>query len=391
MNKIKNILLALMAVMLIGGGGYVLGAGVQFGPTLASAAAPYSQDTVMSIYETAGPAVVEIMVSQQGAGVLGRGFSQGQGSGFLIDGQGHILTNNHVVEGATAVKVLTKNGTVDAKVVGTDTADDLALISVDPSVMAGVTPLVLADSSLVKPGQMAIAMGTPYGLNNTITVGVVSGVNRTLTSGLTGMIQTDAAINPGNSGGPLLDANGQVIGINTAVENTNGARGLGFAVASNVATRALPSLLTGQAVTRPWLGISGASLTAATAQTLGISVNEGVYVASVVAGGPSDKAGLKGGVVATATTPGVGGDVITALDGKPVRTIEEVAAYVSSKMVGDKVDLTILRAGQTIHIVITLEARPVNASVNVIPAPSPAPTPQPTPRIPRGRNNQQGR
>ncbi len=186
---------------------------------------------------------------------------------------------------------------MNAKVVGTDAIDDLAIISVDTSAVSGITPLNLGDSSAVKPGQMAIAIGNPYGYDNTVTVGVISGVNRTISgSNYTGMLQTDAAINPGNSGGPLLDANGAVIGINTAIETTaTGARGIGFAVASNMAKKAVPNLEAGQQVARPWMGISGTSVTQSLAQSLGLSVNQGVYVVNVASGSPAATAGLKGG------------------------------------------------------------------------------------------------
>ena len=231
--------------------------------------------------------------------MFGNSTEEGLGSGFLIDNQGHILTNNHVVDGATTVQVTLTNGnTVNGKVLGTDPVDDLAVVSVDPSAVAGITPLQLGDSSLVVPGQMAIAIGNPLGYTDSITVGVISGLNRSIFSGsnLRGMLQTDAAINPGNSGGPLLDDQGMVIGINTAAEiGATGADGMGFAIPSNLAAKLLPDLIAGKTVTRPWLGISGTALTQATASTLGLSVNKGVYVVSVVANSPAEKAGLKAG------------------------------------------------------------------------------------------------
>ncbi len=385
MKTLKASVQALLAILIIAGAGYMVGAGVTFGPHPAAAAAPYNQDTVTSIYDTASPAVVEINVVQQATGTYGRAVQAGQGSGFFIDGQGHILTNNHVVNGATAVQVVTASGaTLDATVVGTDPADDLALISVSSG--ASGQFLTFADSSLVKPGQMAIALGSPYGLNSTVTVGVVSGVNRTLSSGMVGMIQTDAAINPGNSGGPLLDANGQVIGINTAVEAAGSARGIGFAVSSNVASRALASLKAGKQISRPWLGISGTALTAATSRTLGITVNEGVYVVSVVPGGPADKAGLKGSGTGSSGGPASGGDVITAADGKAMKSVEDLSAYLNTKQVGDRVDLTTLRNGSTVHVQVALEARPASTAPNVVPQqPSPA---NPRPNMPGGRNRQ---
>lgn len=389
MKSIKGKIMAIMAVLIIAGGAFAMGSVTTFGPRSTSAAPVlYSQDAVTSIYDAASPAVVEIIVTQQ-AGALGRAVQEGQGSGFLVDSQGHILTNNHVVSGATAIKVTLKSGnTVTGKIVGTDTADDLALISIDPAAVAGVTPLQLGPSSMVKPGQMAIAIGNPYGLTESITLGIISGLNRSLGTGLTGMIQTDAAINPGNSGGPLLDINGQVIGINTAIESpSTGARGIGFAVPSDTASRVLPSLLAGQQVTRPWLGISGLALTPNTATTLGLSVNQGVYVVTVVPGSPAEKAGLKAGGTDSTGAPAAGGDVITAADGKAVASVTDLSSYLNTKKVGDTVNLSVLRGGSAITVTVTLGAWPDN--LNVTPSTPNIPRnpqlPQPrTPRLPRG-------
>jgi S1-C subfamily serine protease len=178
-----------------------------------------------------------------------------------------------------------------------------------------------------------------------------------------GMIQTDAAINPGNSGGPLLDINGNVIGINAAAEiGATGADGMGFAIPSNLATKILPDLIAGKTVNRPWLGISGSTLTSASAKSLNLSVSKGVYVVSVVSGGPADKAGLKAGSVNSDGTLAAGGDVITAVDGNAVTTIEQLSAYVSTKSVGNTVTLTILRGGQTQTVKVTLDAWPADTT-----------------------------
>lgn len=373
------VVLALMALVLVGGAGYVLATGVTLAPRGVSAAPLYDQNAVTAIYDSTSPAVVEIKVTQ-GAG-SGRFMQTGQGSGFLVDNQGRIVTNNHVVDGATTVQVLLKNGkTVDGKVLGTDAIDDLALISVDSSAVSGITPLALGHSSAVKPGQMAIAIGSPYGLNNSVTVGVISGLDRSLGGGssLTGMLQTDAAVNPGNSGGPLLDDQGKVIGVVTAVEAAAGARGIGFAVPSDVVSRVLPSLVAGQQVARPWLGISGTALTAATAKSLGISVDSGVYIVTVVPNGPAEKAGLKGAGTGGNGALGPGGDVVTAVDGKSVASVEELSAYLTTKQVGDKVSLSVLRGGQSMSVQVTLEARPANITTG----PTPQPRPNPMPNIP---------
>jgi S1-C subfamily serine protease len=232
---------------------------------------------------------------------------------------------------------------------------------------------------------LAIAIGNPYGLDQTVTVGVISGLNRTI-GNLTGMLQTDAALNPGNSGGPLLDANGAVIGVNTAIETgTMGtsAHGIGFAVPSNVVKNELATLESGKAVARPWIGISGVTLTASLAQQLTLTVNQGVYVVSVVAGSPAESAGLKGSNLDTNGNPAAGGDLITAADGKTMNAIGDLQAYVATKNVGDVVTLTVLRGGVSTSISVTLGARPASTA-SVIPNITPSnPSPQnPMPNMP---------
>jgi S1-C subfamily serine protease len=369
----------MLAVVLIAGMAYFLGTGFTLVPNSARAAeALYSQDTVTGIYNTASPAVVEIQTSQRQTSYFGSSLQEGEGSGFLIDTQGHILTNNHVVEGATDVKVLLDDGTsLSAKVTGTDTIHDLAIITVDPATVSGITPLQLGDSNAVKPGQMAIAIGNPYGLEDTITVGVISGLNRSIESGPDNMLQTDAALNPGNSGGPLLDANGMVIGINTAVESLTS--GIGYAVPSNTASNVLSSLIAGKQISQPWLGIRGTALTETLAGSLNLSVTKGVYVVSVVQDSPADKAGLLGGgSSAKGTTPGAGGDVITSIDGKSVAGVDDLSSYIDTKQAGDTVNLTVLRNGQNMNIQITLESWPADTTAS--------PNSQPW-QLPWGRSN----
>jgi S1-C subfamily serine protease len=380
MKMWKNKIIAVLAVLIIAAAAYTVGSGTFTSKNVSAAPVLYSQDTVTSIYDQVSPAVVEIDVTQRQTSYFG-GFSnaEAQGSGFLVDSRGYILTNNHVVEGSTSVSVVFSNGNrVDAKVVGTDTMDDLAVISVDSSDVSGITPLEFADSSSLKPGQMAIAIGNPYGLNNTVTVGVISGLNRTLSgSSMSGMIQTDAALNPGNSGGPLLDVNGAVIGINTAIESTaTGANGIGFAVPSNVAQKVLPDLIAGNKVVRPWLGIAGMALTKTSADTLGLSVTEGVYVISVVADSPAENAGLKAGSRDASGNPTKGGDVITTVDSKAVKSVQELSSYLNTKRVGDKVTLSILRDGNAQNVEVTLGTWPSNTDLNTTPD---IPTPQATP------------
>ena len=386
MGNMKLRIVGVVAAVVIAGGGYALGASGVLAPQRSSAAPVlYNQDTVTSVYDKASPAVVEIDVTEAATGFFG-GMMEGQGSGFLIDGQGHILTNNHVVDGAQTVKVkVGDNAAVDAKVVGTDALDDLAIISVDVSAVSGIKPLSFADSAAVKPGQLAIAIGNPFGLDDSVTVGVISGLDRSI-GDLSGLLQTDAAINPGNSGGPLLDANGNVIGINTAVEATaTGAKGIGFAVSSNTAKKALPDLLAGKTVSRPWLGISGTTLTEALAEKLGMSVTSGVYVVSVSDGSPAAQAGLKGSQYEAGGALAKGGDVITAVDGKSINTIEELTTYIGSKAVGDKVTLSITRDGSKLDVTATLAARPADLNSRQLPDSLPD---VPFPRVPRSLPDQ---
>ena len=342
----------------------------------ASAAALYDEDRVVALFEGADPAVVTVETEVGGRSRNSFGFpfilpdsgqdfvfpSFGQGSGFLVDTEGHILTNHHVIDDAKVVKVVLSNGkTLDAEVMGFSASYDVAMLKVDATAVSGIQPLPLADSSAVKPGQMAIAIGSPHGLENTVTVGVVSGIERT-NSGvylrpITGMIQTDATLTSGNSGGPLLNSSGEVMGINTSIEiSANGPSGIGFAVPINRAKDLMPRFLAGTTVARPWLGISGWALHASTADQLGIDATEGVFVTSVFPDSPAAAAGLQPGSVertpdgATATV----GDIITAVDGSKVASVEDLILYFNSKEPGDSVTLTLLRDGASTEVSVSL-------------------------------------
>ena len=337
----------------------------------ASAAVLYDEDRVVSLFENADPAVV--VVQTEGEGISrnpfgfpfifpdnGREFglppsgdefvfpSFGQGSGFLIDTEGHFLTNYHVVKDATTVTVVLSNEErLDAEVLGYSSWDDVALLKVDAASVSGIQPLALADSSLVKPGQMAVAIGSPHGLENTVTVGVVSGIERThgrvSPRPISGMIQTDASLTSGNSGGPLLNSSGEVVGINTSIEITaSGPSGIGFAVPINSAKELLPRFLEGETVARPWLGISGSALTPSEAETLGVDVTEGVLVSAVFEGSPAAAARLQAD------------DIITAIDGRSVASVEEIIAYFRTKQPGDYVSLTLLRDGSSTEVSVAL-------------------------------------
>ncbi|MBI4496728.1 MAG: trypsin-like peptidase domain-containing protein [Chloroflexi bacterium] len=321
---------------------------------------------VSAVARAVTPAVVTVR-TREGATPVPT--AEGEGSGFIIDDEGHILTNNHVVGDASRITIILADGTrASATVVGTDPNSDLAVLKADLPPGKGAVA-VLGDSATVQAGDLAIAIGAPFGLDHSVTAGIVSAVNRDWgrasgrLRGLvqSGLIQTDAPVNPGNSGGPLLNAAGEVIGINTAIEGPiRGSVGVGFAIPVNVAKQTLPQLLTGKKVEHPWLGISGAGITSDLAQDLNLPVNEGVVVFEVVADSPAAKAGLRGGRAEQQGAPPVGGDIITRVDGRPVKTVQEIASYLDTKRVGDTVTVTILRDGKPREVTVTLGAWPDN-------------------------------
>ena len=321
-------------------------------------AALYDENRVIALYEQSIPAVVMIVVEIESSGSSGFPAPQGgQGSGFIIDDQGHIITNNHVVEDATRVTVvLHDDRQLEAKVVGTDRESDVALLQVDPEQLGRVEPLPLGDSDSIKPGQMAVALGSPFGLDGSITVGVISGVGRSLSSygqrPNPEIIQTDAAINPGNSGGPLIDSTGQVVGINTAIEASS--TGIGFAVPINTVKSLLPALLKGGEVRNPWLGVSAVAISPELAESLGLPVSTGIYVVSVTAESPADEAGLLGGGSDESGLPARGGDVIAAVDGIDVSEVEALVAYFNDKEPGDEISLSVRRGSEALIVEVIL-------------------------------------
>ena len=294
------------------------------------------------------------------------------GSGFVIDSEGHILTNNHVVEGASkiSVKLGASDTTYTAKVIGADPATDLALLKVDAPA-SQLHPLTLGNSSEMQVGDPVVAIGNPFGLDRTVTSGIVSALQRQIQApngfSITNVIQTDAAINPGNSGGPLIDAKGEVIGINSQIETGgSGSAGnvwIGFAIPINKARAEIHQLETTGEVEHAFLGISGGTITPDLARALNLPVSEGVVVQSVVKGGPADKAGIEGGKT-SATIEGaevrLGGDVITEIDGKKVSGMDEVIEIVNADKPGDELELTILRGGKTKTATVTLGTRPAS-------------------------------
>jgi S1-C subfamily serine protease len=302
-----------------------------------------------------------------------RGGGIATGSGILIDKEGHIVTNNHVIEGASKVEV--KLGSSDteheAEVVGADPATDVALLKVDAP--AGEEhPLPLGDSSKVHVGDPVVAIGNPFGLDRTVTAGIVSALQRQIQApngfSISHVIQTDAAINPGNSGGPLIDSVGEVIGINSQIQtggSGDGNVGIGFAVPIDTAREVVEEIEKNGKVEHAYIGISGGSITPALAKALKLPVEKGVVVNEVVKGSPADKAGIEGGNT-EATIEGVkvelGGDIITEIDGKPVNSMEDVIDAVNSAQPGDKMEMTILRGdNETKHLTVTLGVRPAKA------------------------------
>ena len=292
---------------------------------------------------------------------------QALGSGFVIDKSGHIVTNYHVVEGAEQVEVSFSNqDTHKATIVGTDPSTDLAVLRVDVSSRA-LTPLALADSDDVKVGDPVVAIGNPFGLDRTVTAGIVSALQRNVTSpngsNIDHVIQTDAPINPGNSGGPLLDAEGEVIGVNSQISSPNGGGnvGIGFAVPSNTVKDVAAQLIRGGRVERAYLGIYARGIDANMAQTFNLPVDTGLLVERVEPGSPAAKAGIKGGstsAVVSGTDYTLGGDVIVAADGKRVTNLPELRTVLAAHKPGDKVQIKLYHGSDQKTVTVTLGRQP---------------------------------
>ena len=315
------------------------------------------QDALISLYETVSPGVVSIFVTtEQGAG---------QGSGFIIDHQGHIVTNYHVVEGANYLEVSFSSGLKStAEIIGVDTDSDLAVIKVDVA-ESDLTPLALGNSEELQVGQIVIAIGNPFGLSGSMSTGIVSSLGRSLDSlnlsesgqlfSAGDLIQTDAAINPGNSGGPLLNLNGEVIGISRAIRTFNFNEsgdslnsGIGFAVSVDILKRVAPSLIATGSYDYPFLGLSSVnSLSLADAERLGINRTNGVFITEITRGGPSDLAGL------------VPGDMILVVNGLHVNNFNEMISYLFvNTSPGENISLIVLRDNTEISVDLVLGSRP---------------------------------
>jgi len=293
------------------------------------------------------------------------------GSGFVIDDEGHVVTNYHVVANADQVRVKLGDSETahSAEVVGTDPSTDVAVLEVEAPADQ-LHPLKLGSSSGVEVGDPVVAIGNPFGLDRTVTSGIVSALQRQIQSpggySISNVIQTDAAINPGNSGGPLIDSGGEVIGINSQIQtggSGNGNVGIGFAVPIDTVRAEIDQLISTGEVEHAYIGISGGSVTPQMAKALNLAVSEGVLVQNVQKDGPADKAGLEAGST-PATVEGaevsLGGDIITEIDGKKITGMEELIEVINSAEPGDKVELTVVRDGDTKKIGVTLGKRPAS-------------------------------
>ncbi len=323
------------------------------------------EELVTNLYERVGPSVVHItsrIVTMDF--FFGPSASEGTGSGFVYNQDGLIVTNNHVIKDAESIEVkFSDDLTLPAHVVGTDPANDLAVLALDgdpPPVM----PLALGNSEDLRVGQRAIAIGNPFGLDRTLTTGVVSALGRPLQtendSFIYNVIQTDAAINPGNSGGPLLDSRGRVIGVNTAVRQN--AEGIGFAIPVDIVKRVVPVLIEQGTYPHPWLGLLGYSITPGLAKGLDLSVEQGVLVAQLYREGPAAAAGVQGAqdqVIIGNRRVLVGGDIITAVNNTPITDWNNLTKYLElNTQVGETVTLSLLRDGQPLEMSLTLTAQP---------------------------------
>jgi S1-C subfamily serine protease len=331
-----------------------------------------SSGTAMSvneIYERAAPGVVRVNRTSNST-TFADPQASGLGSGFVIDKTGHIVTNYHVVEGASEVNVSFSNrDTVRAEIVGTDPSTDLAVLRVETSANA-LTPLPLGNSDKVRVGDPVVAIGNPFGLDRTVTSGIVSALQRLITApnsfAIDHVIQTDAPINPGNSGGPLLNARGQVIGVNTQIETGTGSSatgnvGIGFSVPSNTVKDVVAQILRTGRVEHAYLGISGQAVNSDLAETYNLPVKAGVLVGSVTDGSGADKAGLQGGareVVVAGETYVLGGDIIVGFGGQKISSIEELRDAIAGHKPGDKVTVVIYRDGDKSSVTVTLGRQP---------------------------------
>jgi S1-C subfamily serine protease len=334
---------------------------------LFSAALTEEERNNIAVYEKVADGVVNVTSTAIQMDFFFNAFpTQGSGSGSIIDTKGHILTNHHVVADAQKLEVTLADGSKwPAKLVGSDPDSDLAVIKIDaPKEKLKVVPM--GDSKNLRIGQKVLAIGNPFGLQRTLTTGIVSSLGRTIRSDvgtlIEDVIQTDAAINPGNSGGPLLNSDGEIVGINSAIISPSGGSvGIGFAIPVNTARRVVPELISKGYVTYPYIGATIQSLIPEMAKYLKLKIERGAMISEVVKGGPADKAGLKGGnqkVQVGNMIVLMGGDIVVKADQKEVKTNDELIHYIREKKPGDTVLLKVFRKDSLIDVKVTLGERP---------------------------------
>lgn len=327
------------------------------GPVLTS-----QEQTFATIYQRVSPSVVAIsVVSDRGRG----GVVSGSGSGFVIDQEGHIVTNYHVVQGATEITVNFLDGTITrAEIIGLDADSDVAVIQVNRPANE-LQPVEFGNVDDLVVGQTVLAIGSPFGQRWTLTSGIVSALERRI-SGLSGYaigsaIQTDTPINPGNSGGPLLNLNGQVVGVNSQIFSESGVNtGVGFAIPSNLVARVADELITTGQVNYSFIGINGSDISLSVIESLNLPNNtQGVVVGTIVAGSPAERSGLRSAMLSSTDNGLASADIITAIDGQPINSFNALIAYLARYTApGDTVTLTVLRDGTSVNLTVTLSARP---------------------------------
>jgi 2-alkenal reductase len=356
---------------------------VQVTPYVEPAPRPIAENSLQQLYMDVNPSVVNIQVSKTGGVELPFALpesnnqqpplQQSLGSGFVWDTEGHIVTNNHVIENAAEIEVVFETGRIfQAELVGADPASDLAVIKIDAPV-SELNPVTIADSSQVMVGDPAIAIGNPFGLDGTMTTGIISALGRSLpvqsldmsgTYSIPDVIQTDAAINPGNSGGVLLNQYGEVIGVTTAITSDSRSNaGIGYAVPANIVSNVVPALISEGSYQHAWLGISGGTLQADIAEAMDLDrETQGILVNTIVPDGPADQAGLRGSDTTydyEGMQISIGGDIITAIDELPVTSFDDLVSYLARETrPGQEISLDILRDGKAMQLTATLGARP---------------------------------